>query len=285
MRKSWMVFVSCVLATSLMAGSAFAKSEGSAGNGQNADAQSKQENGKVNVQIKVKAEKEKTATSVTYDTYGHDGYKGLLVAIENVKDKPAGAVIADLLLTKYNAQLTAQQKAELEAIKEKDAALTVVADLLDRKGSVTEAVYIQKAAIKANVRNLDSYKKLGKLYNKIGKKGVKLYVNGEEPKVTVAPFIKNGSTLVPFRAISESLKANVSYNAKQKLVIVSRGGITVKLYINSKIAFVGGTQVKLDVPATIVNGSTVVPVRFVSESLKAVVKWEQESKSVVIYEK
>jgi hypothetical protein len=175
-------------------------------------------------------------------------------------------------------------KAELEAIKEKDAALSAFADMLDGNGSVTDAVYVQKEAIIANVTNLDSYKKLGKLYDKLGKKGVKLYVNGEEPTFEVAPFIREGNTLVPFRAISEALKATVTWNEEERSVTVTRDGITVKLFIDSKTATVNGNEVTLEVPAAIENGSTVVPVRFVSEALKAAVKWESETQSVVIYE-
>ncbi|CAH1202183.1 hypothetical protein PAECIP111891_02024 [Paenibacillus allorhizoplanae] len=278
MKKRWMVIASCVLATSLMAGSALAKSETSNTN------EGKSDNVKVDVNLKVNAKLDVTVTSDTYGNQGHNGYKGLLNAINNVKDKPAGAVIADLLLTKYETQLTAEMKAELEAIKEKDAALSAFADLLDRTGSVTDAVYVQKEAIIANVTNLDSYKKLGKLYDKLGKKGVKLYVNGEEPTFEVAPFIREGNTLVPFRAISEALKATVTWNEEERSVTVTRDGITVKLFIDSKIATVNGNEVTLEVPAAIENGSTVVPVRFVSEALKAAVKWESETQSVVIYE-
>ena len=278
MKKRWMVIASCVLATSLMAGSAFAKSETSNAN------EGKSDNVKVNVDLKVNAKLDVTVTSDTYGNQGHNGYKGLLNAINNVKDKPAGAVITELLLTKYETQLTAEMKAELEAIKEKDAALSAFADLLDRNGSVTDAVYVQKEAIIANVTNLDSYKKLGTLYDKLGKKGVKLYVNGEEPTFEVAPFIREGNTLVPFRAISEALKATVIWNEEERSVTVTRDGITVKLFIDSKTATVNGNEVTLEVPAAIENGSTVVPVRFVSEALKAAVKWESETQSVVIYE-
>lgn len=278
MKKRWMVIASCVLATSLMAGSAFAKSETSNAN------KDKSDNVKVNVDLKVNAKLDVTVTSDTYGNQGHNGYKGLLNAINNVKDKPAGAVITELLLTKYETQLTAEMKAELEAIKEKDAALSAFADLLDRNGSVTDAVYVQKEAIIANVTNLDSYKKLGTLYDKLGKKGVKLYVNGEEPTFEVAPFIREGNTLVPFRAISEALKATVIWNEEERSVTVTRDGITVKLFIDSKTATVNGNEVTLEVPAAIENGSTVVPVRFVSEALKAAVKWESETQSVVIYE-
>ena len=245
----------------------------------------KSEAGKLKVELEVEVEGEASVTSATYGNgKGHNGYKGLLNAINNVKDKPAGAVIADLLLTKYDTKLTAEMKAELEAIIEKDAALSAVADMLVEGGSVTDAVYVQKEAVLANVKNLNNYKKLGKLYDKLGKKGIKLYVNGEEPTFTAAPFIRKGKTLVPFRAIAQALKADVVWNEKERSVTVTRDGITVKLFIDSKTAYVDGKKVTLDVSAAIVKGNTVVPVRFISESLDAAVKWEPESESVVIYE-
>ncbi|MDQ0900320.1 MULTISPECIES: copper amine oxidase N-terminal domain-containing protein [unclassified Paenibacillus] len=279
MNKTWMITATCVVVTSLMTGSAFAKSE----NGNNAD---KVDSSKpaVELNVKVNGGTDATVTSDTYGNEGKNGYKGLLKAIENVKDKPAGAVIADILLTNYGTHISAELKAELDAIVDRDAALTAVADVLDEQGSVTDAVYVQKEAVKANIKNLQSYKKLGKLFEKLGKKGVFLYVNGEEPTLEVNPFIKDGSTLVPFRAISESLKAEVTWNAEERSVTVTRDGITVKLFIDSTKATVDGKEVTLEVPAAIVEGNTVVPVRFISEALKATVKWEAETKSVVIYE-
>ncbi|MDQ0195421.1 copper amine oxidase N-terminal domain-containing protein [Paenibacillus wynnii] len=287
MKKSYMILVSCVLAVSLTSGAALAKSPNGNGNGNKQGAtETKPVTAPTKTNDKVVKDKA-TVTSATYATYGtngHNGYKGLLNAIENVKDKPAGAVIADLLLTKYNTQLTPEMKAQLEAIKEKDAALSALADILAQKGSVTDAVYVEKEAILANVKNLDSYKKLGKLYEKSGKRGVKLFVNGVESSSEVAPILTSGSTLVPFRAISEALQAEVVWNQKERSVTVTRDGVTVKLIIDKKTAYVNGQPVALQVPASIVKGSTVVPVRFVSEALKATVKWEPESQTVVIYE-
>src|SRR3954470_24020248 len=108
MKKSWMVIGSCVLATSLMAGSAFAESNASNANNAN---NGKSNNVEVNVDLKVDTKSGATVTSDTYGNQGHNGYKGLLNAINNVKDKPAGAVIAELLLTKYQTELTAEMKA------------------------------------------------------------------------------------------------------------------------------------------------------------------------------
>lgn len=279
MSKAWMITASCIVATSLMAGSAFAKSE----NGNNPDKPDTSNSG-VKIDVNVKGNTEATVTSDTYGNEGKNGYKGLLHAIENVKDKPAGAVIADLLLNNYGAHISDELKAELDLIKDRDAALSAVADVLDEQGSVTDAVYVQKEAVKVNLKNINSYKKLTKLYHKLGQKGVFLYVNGEQPALEVNPFIKDGSTLVPFRAISEALKAEVKWDAEERSVTVTRGGVSVKLFIDSTKALVDGKEVILEVPATIVEGNTVVPVRFISESLKATVKWEDETKSVVIYE-
>jgi len=281
MKKMFMTALSVTLAVGMMAGAVQAKSDKGSQSGKGTN--------ETTVELNVDAGAEATVTSSTYGETGgkgkgHNGYKGLLNAIDHVKDKPAGAVLANLLLTKYESKLTAEQKAELEAIVEKDAALTVVADILVEQGSVTEAVYVQKDAIKANLKNLNSYKKLGKIYEKMGKTGVKLYVNGDEPAFEVAPFIRDGSTLVPFRAISEALKAQVEWNGEERSVTVTRDGISVKLFIGSTEALVNGKTVILEVPAAIVDGSTVVPVRFVSEALKASVEWEAETESVVIVE-
>ena len=231
---------------------------------------------------KDKAEKKATVTSDTYGP-GHNGYKGLLKAIENVKDKPAGAVLANLLLTKYEVKLSPEMKVVLEGIREKGEALKKAAELMEKNGSVTDAVYLQEEAVLADVTNLDSYKQLGKMLDKLGKKGVKLYVNGEQPTANTAPIVKDGSTLVPFRAISEALKAEVAWNPTEHSITVTKDGVTLKLIINSKTAVVNGQPQTLEVPATVVNGATVVPVRFVSEAFDAIVKWEPVSQSVVIY--
>lgn len=310
MKKSWFIALFCVVSMGLLAGTAMAKPDhANGGNGaaKKVEAASKKtvdteeaaqaDKGKADkavTEVKVQEKKEAKGAkenkakkeTVTSDTYGpgHNGYKGLLKAIQNVKDKPSGAVLADLLLTKYDAKLTDEMKAELTQIKEEAAALSKAADLLEQEGSVTDAVYLQEEAVLADFTNIESYKKLGKLYDKLGKKGVKLFVNGEQPTTDVAPVVQDGSTLVPFRAISEALQAEVAYNPADKSITVTKDGVTLKLIINSKTAYVNGEQQTLDAPATVIDGSTVVPVRFISEAFEAIVQWEPSSQSVVIYD-
>lgn len=258
MKKSWMIAFFCVVALSLTAGTASAKAAQENGKGAEkkveagvqADAQQTKPQEKAANGKKVEQASEETQTPEGEESTdpqktekpGHNGYKGLLKAIQNVKDKPAGAVLADLLLTKYDAKLTDEMKAELEQIKEEAAALSKAADLLEQEGSVTDAAYLQEEAVLADFTNIESYKKLGKLYDKLGKRGVKLFVNGEQPTTDVAPVVQNGSTLVPFRAISEALQAEVAYNPVDKSITVTKDGVTLKLIINSKTAYVNGEQ-------------------------------------------
>lgn len=57
---------------------------------------------------------------------------------------------------------------------------------------------------------------------------------------------------------------------------------TVKLVVGSSTALVDGRSLSLDVPATIINGRTLVPVRFVAESLGAQVNWNGDNREVII---
>lgn len=58
---------------------------------------------------------------------------------------------------------------DLLRLLEKDKALETAAEMFEINGSVTDAVYLQEEAIKANFKNLDLYKTMGKL----NEKGVK----------------------------------------------------------------------------------------------------------------
>ncbi|MDO7906811.1 copper amine oxidase N-terminal domain-containing protein [Paenibacillus sp. JX-17] len=229
-----------------------------------------------------------SSASVTDAVYGSgkgpQGYKGLLNAINHTKDKPAGSVIANLLLTKYPDRLTPELTAELEGIKASRDALSKAAELLAKNGSVTDAVYMQQEAVLADVTDLDGYITLDKLSRQAGEKqGKKLFVNGVRYQGTT-PVVTNGTTLVPFRTVSEALQADVSYNPANKTVTVKRGSDTVVLYLNSKKALVNGKAVSLQTAAVVKSGVTLVPIRLVSEALGATVKWEPESQSVIVYE-
>ncbi|TYP75553.1 copper amine oxidase N-terminal domain-containing protein [Paenibacillus methanolicus] len=197
---------------------------------------------------------------------------GLQKAYENTKDKPAGERIAELLKAKYGIDVTAETQAEIEEI---------VTDL-EAKGETEAAEETQAELVAEDPTNVELYVKLGKIKEKNGKKGVKAYVNGSEPNFDVAPVKKDGRVLVPFRAIAEALEAEVAWDAATKTITVSKDGVEVKLTLGSAVAYVNGTEVKLDVPGQTVNNRVLVPLRFLSEALKSNVVWEPETSSVIV---
>jgi hypothetical protein len=316
MKKMWMSLAAAMLAVSLFGATASAspwKSYGSEN-----DAKTEKRHGQEKEQAG-KHEDDDDHDSVTGNTYGqhgHQGWRGLSSAWTHIKDKPARQVIEQLLAEKYGirdiAEMLKQQaegqtdgtvtgvtydelksnvdalrvkiKIEIKVKKDQASVLSTLADVYQSTGAVTDALDVEKEAVAADPTNLESYKKLGKLLEKAGKTGVKAYVNGVAPEFDVPPVIKDGTTLVPFRAIAEALKAEVSWNQEEQSVTVTKDGTVVKLVLGSTTAYVNGKEVKLEVPGQLLNGRTVVPVRFISESFKANVDWEPESQSVVINE-
>lgn len=92
----------------------------------------------------------------------------------------------------------------------------------------------------------------------------------------------NGRVMVPIRGVFEHMNAAVSWDPRTRVVTAHRGQDDIRLTINSYSALVNGRQVRLDSPATMVNGRTMVPLRFLSETLGASVEWIASSRLVEI---
>ncbi|MBE0450856.1 MAG: hypothetical protein IBX70_08415 [Clostridia bacterium] len=101
----------------------------------------------------------------------------------------------------------------------------------------------------------------------------------------ITPIIEEGRTLVPLRAIFESLEAEVGWDPIDRKVTATKGETTIILYIGNKLASVNGLSVTLDVPPKILNERTLVPLRFVSESFGADVGWDGVNRIVTVASK
>jgi hypothetical protein len=103
----------------------------------------------------------------------------------------------------------------------------------------------------------------------------------------VAPQIIEGRTLLPVKWVAEPLGAVVSWNPTERKVTVSLGSMTLELWIGKSQARVDGRFLAIDaqnakVVPLIVNGRTMLPVRFVAEQLGAEVQWEASTKTITI---
>lgn len=99
------------------------------------------------------------------------------------------------------------------------------------------------------------------------------------------PVIENGRTLVPLRAIFETMGATVGWNDATRTVTATRGSDTIQLTLGDKTLYKNGKAVMtMDVPAKSLNGRTVVPARAVAEAFGAQVGWINSARIVTITE-
>lgn len=115
-----------------------------------------------------------------------------------------------------------------------------------------------------------------------GLKAIEIIVNGKVLITDIPPIIEEGRTLVPLRAIFESLDAEVLWDPIDRKVTATKGETTIILYIGNKLASVNGLSITLDVPPRIINSRTLVPLRFVSESFGADVGWDNINRIVTV---
>lgn len=113
---------------------------------------------------------------------------------------------------------------------------------------------------------------------------INVVVNGEYIDFTgeQEPVIQNGRTLVPFRAVFEKMGAEVEWFEDIKLCEASYGAITVGIVIGENKMTIGEAEINIDVPAQIINGRTMVPLRVLSEGIGAEVSWDGGTKTVSV---
>lgn len=111
---------------------------------------------------------------------------------------------------------------------------------------------------------------------------VQLYLEGKKIKPDVPPKIVEGRTLVPIRVIAEGLGSDVKWDARAKKVSISSEKVDLSMWIGQKRAVVNGKDVTMDVPPQIDQGRTLLPLRFVGESLGTTVGWESATSSVMV---
>ncbi len=98
--------------------------------------------------------------------------------------------------------------------------------------------------------------------------------------------IVNERTMVPLRKIFELLGATVTWDDSTKTALAVKDDTTVKLQINNSIAEITKgnitKKVQLDSKPILINDRTMVPLRFISESLGKQVAWDSREQTAII---
>jgi hypothetical protein len=111
--------------------------------------------------------------------------------------------------------------------------------------------------------------------------------DGETITLDSPPVIVEGRTLVPIRAVIEKFGGSISWEGGERKVTIFLGNKTIEMWIDKPQARVNGVMTLIDpnnskVTPKIINGRTMLPVRFVSEQLGAKVDWDGTLKKITI---
>ncbi len=102
--------------------------------------------------------------------------------------------------------------------------------------------------------------------------------------LTKAPIIKDGTTLVPLREIANSMNIAVYWDSRTKTIICSKDDIYLTFEIDNHIMKSSeDSDVFLDAPPTLIEGTTYIPLRAISHAFNSEVYWDSELQTVFIY--
>ena len=96
------------------------------------------------------------------------------------------------------------------------------------------------------------------------------------------PVIVDNRTLVPVRGVFEALDFDVSWNEQARQATLSRANATIVITIDSATFTTNGVSHTLDVPAQIIGGRTMLPIRAVLESVGYDLAWDEATRTVII---
>jgi Copper amine oxidase N-terminal domain len=123
-------------------------------------------------------------------------------------------------------------------------------------------------------------------------------INKVVTSTDTSPQILNGRTLLPARFVINPLDGEIKWDSKERKVtceLLTSSNLTddmtkvttVELWIGKSTAKLNGVEVQIDpdnpeVVPTIINDRTMVPMRFLAESLGCSVEWIAESKEIIL---
>ncbi len=113
---------------------------------------------------------------------------------------------------------------------------------------------------------------------------VSVELDGEKVEFSAQqPIIQDGRTLIPLRGVFEKLGYSVEWKADTKTAVLSKGGGLVEVTAGEGTMLVDKDEVfTLDVPAQIINGSMMLPLRAIGEASGLEVNWDSATKTVSI---
>jgi hypothetical protein len=115
------------------------------------------------------------------------------------------------------------------------------------------------------------------------KLAIKVTIDGDLVRFPdTQPMMVASHILVPMRGVFERMGAGLAWDQAMQTVTAERGKHHVVITMGKNMAEVDGAAVPLDQPAITVRGRTMVPLRFLGQSLGVVVDWLPADRTVAL---
>jgi len=120
---------------------------------------------------------------------------------------------------------------------------------------------------------------------------IRIQVNGEEIMFNgQQPISQNGRTLIPVRGVFDALGYDIGWDStEQNVTLTAKDGTVVSLWIGynqlsvrSEVRIPRVNLITMDVPAQIINGNTMIPLRAVADAIGADVQWDGTQNMAII---
>ncbi len=115
------------------------------------------------------------------------------------------------------------------------------------------------------------------------------YGENSHTAMDVAPYIKDGRTMLPIRYIAETLGMSVTWDKKTRTVIIEDDKYKVEIPVDTNKIIVNGEVYTSDVKPEIKDGRTMLPIANIARAIGLVdgkdILWDAKTKQVTIIRK
>ena len=153
-----------------------------------------------------------------------------------------------------------------------------------RVAAIMKQIAKIEASESSTVANNWVYPLLGQAYQQQGNNNINVFNNGNQIDFDVQPTIINGRTMIPIRQVANAFGISnngINWNPNGT-VTINNGSSQIQFSNNGQQAHLNGASYGLDVPAQIVNGRMMVPLRAIGQMFNKNVQWYPNGKIVTI---
>lgn len=112
---------------------------------------------------------------------------------------------------------------------------------------------------------------------------IKVAVDTKRIVFSVEPRLQDGTTLVQMRPLFEAMGITLQWDQQTRTITGKKAALSIILQIDNKEAVVNDSKMILEQPAQLIDGNTLVPLRFIGEATGAIVVWDGKRREITIF--